>query len=266
MPKPDPRLDPFNKPPVLLDQGVSARSIQTVEQRLTNCQAAFNKADSLRDLSGEWKFFTPALVQMFTPFPQNLFDYYAEEFNVDVAITRFEFQTQQFGGLVQRPEYNCSRIIYAIEAEQADRFKEWMGTLGILDESVGVMYRVRHQEVIILDPLYYSKHPFNSAGCQLVTVPVTCYAVETSNGSFYWKDDSTLFPQAEFNKDVKWDSTGVFYQAMIAGCSDPYAAVNELEDKDAMSTDTPDHDGGGDRTAGCEGECDKDGDSCCDQS
>ena len=111
-------------------------------------------------------------------------------------------------------------MLYGMPLEHWDHFYSWVGTLAVMDRDSGVLYRVRTQEINIVDPFL-----FNNAVVLPDKLPVeeiTTLCVETNVGCYYYLSSKGLEPaKAVFDKDLIYEDTKRFAEAYQAGVN-PY--------------------------------------------
>lgn len=215
-------------PLMLKPVGVHYKSRGFPKEKVQYHYEQVSKAASLRDLSEEYTFYTPALMYMRVRLMgRDPYYDFQQESGINVMPVSLKFSSAIFRGLDLYGDYSWNHVLLGMPNEHWQDFSKWMGTVAYLDRDLGVLTRIRLQTIEIADPLKLARLAVLPA--RLPMVPVTVLALDTNKGSWYIHTPpnplSALPTLATMSR--KYKDTKVFANALLNDSPDPYREVTE---------------------------------------
>lgn len=231
--------DPFSPGPKLIPSGmVSGKTEDFSEDQIQLRQAPFKKAQSFAETLDDFAFFTPALMYLRMPFYQDPIHVFNMEYGQEVSPISFRFESPILQGLGHPSgDESWNHVLYCLEKEHWEHYKNWMGTVSLSDPRNERLHRIRFQELHMLDPMWYQvSKPFSSSS---KVIPVTMFCVETNHGSFFYRQerwpDRLGAPKAVFDEKVQYLDTQAFASAIQDGDTDPYKEVDRVHHEESQN-------------------------------
>lgn len=218
----------------ILPPGLTASSSQAVVAKVHTQQAKVSAAATLRDLSSEYFFYTPALLYLHVNLMgREPFQNFLEERKRDVVPLLLAFEQPIFANLANAKD-NWNNVLLGMEHEPFTEFVQWLGTLAFSDPGRQQLARLRYRQISIIDPIYLQKAAIIADNPPRVDVLAFC--LDTNVGCYYIADpvDRFQLPTATYIPG-SYDDTMAFARALYTEHNDPYAFVAKQQQVGNMS-------------------------------
>lgn len=178
--------------PQLRDIGVSSGGSMP-EQGIQLSALLPSDATTLRDLLGEYVFYTPALIYLTLPLVRDPFYDWCDSLDETVVPLEFVSDTALFFGLYRQDQYGTQQWnnrVLAMPRQHWDSYHQFMLTVAFHGKGSRKLARVRSREVEIVDPLWLRKQATYQPVVQ--SVPITAFCLDTDKGCLYIENDGPL--------------------------------------------------------------------------
>lgn len=115
--------------------------------------ARVQRAKTLRDMTGDFVLFTPALLYRFLPFPADLAQQYCLDRGQPIGLFQVQCHEPVFDGLETDQGRGWNHLLFGVPKSEWSGFEEYIQGIGILEPKRGSMVRLYVYSMNILDPL-----------------------------------------------------------------------------------------------------------------
>lgn len=236
--------------PTTFRVGVTAAPAGMSREQVELHRLKVGKATSLKDLTEEYAFYTPALVYTRVRLlGRDPWWQFLQEYGKEVFPLTLRFDKPIFSGLhamiyrtgralakstsiANRPavlDEAWNHVLYGMHKEHWDAYKAFMGTMAFVDRSLGLVTRIRYKDMDIADPLALSRVIVTPSATPLL--PITVFCLDTNKGCT-WIEPSVqplvTLPSLQSSAMV-FDDTRAFALAVLNDEANPYAAVDAAQ-------------------------------------
>ena len=197
-------------------------------------QLRLSAAATLRDLSDQYAFYTPALLYMIVPLRgQDPFAAFLQEYNKQVLPLSIRFNRPIFQGLDVGPVKDWNYMLFAMEQEHFKHFLPWLLSATFVDREHGLVYRLGEKTVRIADPVFFEKTVILPAELPCIDVTVIC--IDGSAGCCYLEAGSdTLLDRPKLAFAEPFDDTRKLAKALITQQARPFDVIEKDTEQDMI--------------------------------
>lgn len=197
--------------------GPPPAAAQTYQQQLS-------QAATLRDLAGEYHFYTLAIVlTRVRLMGRDPFADFLAEYNQEVIPWTLQFTRPIFKGMHVGADQTWNHVLFGLPKTHWSHFANWFGQVVYQDRDAQLVTRIRTQEIPIADPLYFERAVILPADCP--TVSITAFVLDTNQGCHYFRvgEHPLLHVPELVYTPQRYQDTAVFGRALVTDdVADPY--------------------------------------------
>lgn len=203
----------------LVPEGLSRGSTVDPFEQAKVGQLKLQAAKALQELTGEYAFYTPALLHVFGQLPFDPLTDFQRDVRRDVASFSVRFNLPIFRGLAVPDDASWNHVLYAMPREDWPDYLHWLRGVAVLDRAKGCLTKVRVTPIQILDPV---AHDYR-VGDQPRFVEIHYIGLESNHGSHYLTNPAgnpLAKPQAMWMSQAYRD-TCALAEALLSGTDIP---------------------------------------------
>ena len=204
------------------------------EERVRLHRLRLSQAATLKDLSDQYVFYTPALLHMVVPLcGRDPFTVFQREYNKEVLPLSLRFNRPIFQGFNVGGIKDWNYLLFAMEREHFQHYLSWMQSLTFADRERGVVYRLGDKTIQIADPVFCEKTFILPQ--EIPCIDVTVFCIDGSRGCYYVEEGAhPLMDLPSLRTAEPFEDTQKLTQALLAREANPFKSIEREEEQDVI--------------------------------